>query len=147
MSSSYIDALIYDRVASDVQELKDKAYIDYTDLNRIEAAIKWVSYVLNQYGYRNITQNKLDWKPMDRRTDSEMERIRNNLVAIRAAYYTLPGTPQTPERITFTSIYQANFIEKIIYDLGTLIEASFPGPQRLAFKLGTGILGNRSVSL
>lgn len=145
--SDFIDNLIFDRTVQDVQELKDKAYIDYTDLNRIESAIKWVSYVLNQYGYRNITQNKLDWKPMDRRTDSEMERLRDNLMAIRAAYYTPPGTPQTPERITFTSIYQANFIEKIIYDLGTLIEASFPGPQRLAFKLGTRILGNRSVSL
>ena len=46
--SKYIDTLIFDRVAADVQEMKDKAYIAYTDLNRIESAIKWVSYVLNR---------------------------------------------------------------------------------------------------
>lgn len=58
--SKYLDALIFDRVAADVQELTDKAYIDYRDLNRIESAIKWVSYVLNKYGYRNVTDNKLN---------------------------------------------------------------------------------------
>ena len=143
--SKYIEALIFDRVVADVQELKDKAYIAYTDLNRIESAIKWVSYVLNRYGYHNVTHN--NWKPEDRRTDSEMERLRANLVAIREAYYTPPSTPQTPERITFTSIYQANFVERIIYDLGVLIEASFPGPRRLSCKLGQRTLGNRRVSL
>lgn len=145
--SKYIEALIFDRVATDVQELKDKAYIDYNDLNRIESAIKWVSYVLNRYGYHNVTHNKLNWETEIRRPEGEMERIRSNLVAIREAYYTLPSTPQTPERITFTSVYQANFIERIIYDLGTLIEASFPGPRRLSCKLGQRTLGNRRISL
>jgi hypothetical protein len=145
--SKYIDTLIFDRVAADVQEMKDKAYIAYTDLNRIESAIKWVSYVLNRYGYQNVTRNKLNWKPEDRRTDSEMDRLRANLVAIRAAYYTPSSTPQTPEKITFTSIYQANFIERIIYDLGVLVEASFPGPRRLSCKLGQRTLGNRRISL
>lgn len=145
--SKYLEALIYDRVAADVQELRDKAYIAYTDLNRIEAAIKWVSHILNQYGYRNVTHNKLNWKPEDRRTDSEMERLRANLVAIQAAYYTPPSTPQTPDKITFTSIYQANFIEKIIYDIGSLIEKSFPGPYRLSFRLGERTLGNRSIHI
>lgn len=145
--SKYLAALIFDRTALDVQELTDKAYIDYADLNRIEAAVKWVSYVLNRYGYRNTTHNKIDWKPEDRRTENEMKRLWDNLTAIRAAYYTPPSTPQTPETITFISVYQANFIEKIIYDLGTLIEISIPGPQRLSFKLGTRTLGNRSISL
>jgi hypothetical protein len=98
--SKYIDNLIYDRTVQDIQEMTTKAYIDYQDLNRIELAIKWVSHVLNQYGYRNATHNKVNWHPEDRRTDSEMERLRKNIAAIRAAYYTPPSTPQTPERIT-----------------------------------------------
>nr|DAI40930.1 MAG TPA: hypothetical protein [Bacteriophage sp.] len=145
--SKYLDALIFDRVAADVQQMTDKAYIDYRDLNRIESAIKWVSYVLNRYGYPNRTENKLDWRPEDQRTETEMGRLRNNLSAIRAAYYTPPSTPQTPEKITYTSIYQANFIEKIIYDLGTLIESSFPGPRRFGFHLGRRTLGNRSIGI
>ncbi len=108
--SKYLDALIFDRVAADVQQMTDKAYIDYRDLNRIESAIKWVSYVLNRYGYPNKTENKLDWRPEDQRTETEMGRLRNNLSAIRAAYYTPPSTPQTPEKITYTSINHAKCI-------------------------------------
>lgn len=145
--SKYIDNLIYDRTVQDIQEMTTKAYIDYQDLNRIELAIKWVSHVLNQYGYRNETHNKVNWKPEDRRTDSEMERLRDNLAAIRAAYYTPSSTPQTPERITYTSIYQANFIEQIIHDIGVLVERSSPGMQHFDFKVGTRALGNREVKL
>lgn len=145
--SKYIDNLIYDRTVQDVQDMTTKAYIDYQDLNRIELAIKWISYVLNQYGYRNVTHNKVNWCPGERRTDSEMERLRKNIAAIRAAYYTPPSTPQTPERITYTSIYQANFIEQIIHDIGALVEQASPGMQHVAFKLGTRAFGNREVKL
>lgn len=145
--SKYIDNLIYDRTVQDIQEMTTKAYIDYQDLNRIELAIKWVSHILNQYGYRNATHNKVNWHPEDRRTDSEMERLRKNIAAIRAAYYTLPSAPQTPERITYTSIYQANFIEQIIHDIGVLVERSSPGMQHFDFKVGTRALGNREVKL
>lgn len=145
--SKYIDGLIFDRVQSDIDNLTDKAFIDYADLNRIETAVKWVSYVLNCYGYRNEINSKLDWKPEDYRTDAEMERLKSNLDSIRSAYYTLNDTPVTPSKITYSSIYQANAIEKIIYDLGSLIEKSSPGMQHLSFKLGTRALGNRSVSL
>lgn len=145
--SDYLEALIFDRTQSDIIEMTSKAYIDYNDLNRIERAVKWVSYVLNQYGYKNVTHNKLDWKPEDRRTDSEMERLRGNIVAIRNAYYTDSSTPLTPEKITYTSIYQANAVEKIIFDLGTLIEKSYPGPQFLEFRLGMKTIGNRGIKI
>lgn len=141
----YLDNLIFDRTEQDLQELTKKACIDYSDLNRIELAIKWISYTLNRCGYRNETHNKLNWEPNTRRTDSEMERLRKNIQAIRSAYYAPPSTPQTPERITYTSIYQANFIEKIIYDIGVLVDGISPGMQHAAFKLGTRALGNREV--
>ena len=51
--SDIVDSLIFDRVQADIDAMTDKAYIDYQDLNRVEDAIKWVSYVLNCYGYRN----------------------------------------------------------------------------------------------
>lgn len=145
--SEILDGLIWDRVQADIDKMTKKAYIDYEDLNRIEKAVKWVSYVLNKYGYRNVTHNKLNWKMNDFRTDTDMERLRKNIESIRAAYYTLDSTPLTPAKITYTSIYQANAIEKIIHDIGTLIENSFPGPHHLSFKLGTKTLGNRSISL
>lgn len=145
--SEILDSLIWDRVQADLDNMTKKAYIDYEDLNRVEKAIKWVSYVLNKYGYSNVTHNKLNWQMNDFRTDKDMDRLRNNINVIRAAYYTPESTPLTPSKITYMSIHQANAIEKIIYDVGTLIENSFPGPYRLGFKLGTKPLGNRSIAL
>ena len=56
--SEYLEALIFDRVQADVDNLRNKAYIDYGDLNRIENAVKWVSYVLNKYGYQKHGNHK-----------------------------------------------------------------------------------------
>ena len=126
--SEYLDNLIFDRTQADIDNMTAKAYIDYNDLNRIESVVKWVSYVLNRKGYKNTTNNKLNWQPNDFRTEADM-------------------IPLTPIRITYTSIYQANAIERIIYDLGTLIEKASPGLNHLSFRLGTRSLGNREVSL
>lgn len=147
MNSEYVQKLIFDRTVADLQNLTDKAYIDYHDLNRVEMAVKWVSYVLNQYGYRNVTHNKLNWQPNDHRTDAEMERLRKNIVAIRDAFYTPHDTPLTPAKITYTTIYQANAIEQIIYDIATIVENMMPGQHHLTFKLGTRPLGNREEKL
>lgn len=145
--SKYLDDLIFDRTVDDIKNLTDKAYIDYEDLNRVESAIKWVSYVLNKYGYRNTTHNKPNWEMNEWRTEADMRRLRDNINAIRNAFFTNESTPLTPERITYTSIYQANAIEKIIYDIGTMAESISPGHQHLAFKLGTRALGNRSIDI
>lgn len=145
--SEILDSLIFDRVQSDLDNLTAKAYIDYSDLNRIESAIEWVSYVLNEKGYKNVTDNKTNWKMSDFRTERDMVRVKKNIDIIRGAYYTPNSTPLTPDRITYTSIYQANVIEKIIYDLGTLVEAAFPGLNHLSFYLGRRALGNRSVGI
>lgn len=143
--SKYLDDLIFDRTVEDIQKLTAKAYIDYNDLNRVEAAIKWVSYVLNQYGYRNKTDNKLNWQMSDWRTESDMQRLKRNLESIKKAFFIPDDSPLIPERITYTSIYQANAIEKIIYDVGQIVEGMSPGQQRLGFRLGTRMIGNRRV--
>lgn len=143
--SDILDTLIYDRIQADIDNLTIKAYIDYQDLNRVEGAIQFVSDILNRYGYGNEVQCKTNWAMREFRKKSDMERIRKNLEAIRRAYYTENTTPVTPEAITYTSIYQANFIEKIIYDLGRLIQKSFPGVNHLEFKLGSTPIGNRRI--
>ena len=141
--SEYITNLVFDRTQADLDNLTKKAYIDYQDLIRVESAVKWISHILNVKGYRNTTNNRLDWSMNDFRTDADMARLRNNIQAIRNAYYTSDSTPLTPDRITYTSIYQANAIEKILYDLGLLVEKIKPGHQHLAFRLGSGPIGNR----
>lgn len=141
--SEILDSLIWDRTQADIENLTKKAFIDYEDLNRIETAVKWVSYILNKCGYRNITENKLNWQMSDFRTQADMDRLRKNIESIRSAYYTPEDTPVTPTKITYTSIYQANAIEKIIYDLGGLAEKIKPSNNHLAFRLGRRPIGNR----
>lgn len=145
--SKYLDDLIFDRTVEDIRNLTDKAYIDYKDLNRVESAVKRISYVLNRYGYRNTTHNKVNWEMNEWRTEADMIRLRDNINTIRDVFFAGESTPLTPERITYTSIYQANAIERIIYDIGTMVESISPGHQHLAFKLGTRALGNRSIDI
>lgn len=142
--NKYLDDLIFDRTAEDLQQLTDKAYIDYNDLNRVEAAIKWVSHTLNKYGYRHTIKTKL-WKINDWRTEADMRRLKDNLDAIKLAFYIPDDSPMIPDRITYTSIYQANAIEQIIYDVGQILENMSPGQRRLGFRLGTPVIGNRRV--
>lgn len=143
--NEYIDNLIFDRVQADIDNLTAKAYISHTDLNRIERAVSWSAKLLNKYGYKNSISKscKVNWKPEDHRTDAQMERLRQNIIALRAIYFTPPSTPTTPQQITYRSIYQANAIEKILYDLGKLVENCFPGQQHLSFRLGNVPIGNR----
>lgn len=143
--SKYLNDLIFDRTVEDIQKLTDKAYIDYKDLNRVESAIKWVSYVLNRYGYRNVTNNKLNWKMNEWRKEEDMRRIKSNLESIKKAFFIPDDTPAIPERITYTSIYQANAIEKIIFDVGTIVENMTPGQPHLSFNLGRKVIGNRAI--
>lgn len=142
--SEYLEKLIFDRTQADLEKLTNKAYISYLDLNRIELAIKYVALLLNEKGYRCKAECKLNWKPADQRLESEMVRIRNNLEVMRTAFFAGRDTPLTPARITYESIYQANAIEKIIFDIGNLIEKAFPAQNRLAFKLGTRSFGDRT---
>ena len=55
---SVIDTLIYDRTYQDLVNETDKAYISYTDLNRIEESVKYLSDILNRYGTRRLRQNE-----------------------------------------------------------------------------------------
>lgn len=144
--NEYIDDLIFDRVQADLDNITPKATIAYTDLIRIETAIYWISKTLNKYGYKNKVYKRcrMNWGKREPRLESQMERIRQNMIELRSVYFTPPSTPMTPQRITYTSIYQANAIEKIIYDLGKLVEACVPGQQHLSFRLGSRAIGNRS---
>ena len=109
---SIINQLIYDRTEEDLYNDTDKAYIGYSDLNRIETAVKFISDLLNDMGYTNITNNKLDWNMRDIRTESQANRIKSNYTQIKNAFnmFDLPD-------FEWSSIAEANDIEKILWDI------------------------------
>lgn len=135
--STVLETLITDRTAADLANDTDRAYIAYTDLNRVEEACALLA------GRLGVTIQTKVWKMEDFRTDTEMSRLLDNIKTLRAAYYTKASTPATPVKITYGSIYQANYIEQILKDLGEMYDSMVSGQQRLSFKVGTKMIGNR----
>ena len=135
--STVLETLITDRTAADLSNDTDRAYIAYTDLNRVEEACALLA------GRLGVTIQTKAWKMEDFRTDTEMYRLLNNIKTLRAAYYTKASTPAIPAKITYESIYQANDIEQILKDLGDMYDSMERGQQRLAFRLGMRAIGNR----
>jgi len=135
--SNVLNTLIFDRTVDDLINDTDKAYIAYVDLNRVEEACKHLADIFG------VSISTKVWAMEDFRTESEMARMLDNINKLRAAYYTKISTPQTPVRITYDSIYQANDIERILRDLGDMYESALSGQQRLSFSLGRKSIGNR----
>ena len=140
--SRFIDPLIFDRVQADVDQMTKKAYIAYDDLNRVENAVWQISETLNHMGYRNTIVRRDAWKMDQLRTEADI-RSGSGIISRRSATHIthLPVRRLRRARITYTSIYQANAIEKILYDLGTLVDKIEPGHHHLGFRIGTGHWG------
>ena len=116
---SVIDTLIFDRKQSDIANDTDKAYISYTDLNRVEEAITYLKQLLAKYGYNSTTQEK-KWLISDFRKNEDMERLKDNIDNLRNAYPYLVS-PVTPNPIKYESIQEANDIEEILYKINEII--------------------------
>ena len=119
----YDVSLITDRTQEDLDKDTERAYIDHDDLNRLEGTVKWIAEHLNAAGYPVDITERVNWLPSDIRTQSDMDRLRNNINNLRSAYVTLSTTPRTPASITYESIRQANEIEQILQDLHQLVSA------------------------
>lgn len=138
MSTVNLESLIYDRTTDDLVNDTDKAYIDYYDLNRVEGACAELGALLG------LTVSTKTWKISDWRTEADMERIRQNLIKLQRVYESDIKT-KAPTAITYTSITQANDIERLLHDAWMTFRSVTAGKQILAFTLGSAPLGNREV--
>lgn len=138
MSTVNLESLIYDRTNDDLVNDTDKAYIDYKDLNRVEGACAELGALLG------VTVSTKTWKISDWRTEAEMKRIRDNLEKLQNVYESAIKT-KAPTAITYTSIAQANDIERLLHDAWMTYRSVTAGRRLLAFTLGTEPLGNREV--
>lgn len=115
---SIIDSLIYDRTQQDLLKETDKAYISYIDLNRIESAVKYLSDLLNTYGYRNITVDKTEWRIDEIRKQEDCDRIKSNYEVLKNAY----GYKFDIPMFNWSTIHEANYIERILVNIEELIK-------------------------
>ncbi len=135
--------LVTDRTAADVyrwKELKKKGWqamtddektewlsahkgaYNYTDMNRVEGAVEYVSRRLTDAGYVFEPVVKTDWKMSDLPTKEDMDRYFGNVLKIGSFFKAFPSTPQgatTHFNLTYDT---ANNIEQILLDVGILIE-------------------------
>ena len=98
-----------------------KGSYNYTDLNRVGAAVAYVAGRLLECGTSADVSPKQDWLESDTPTYSQMERYRSNIVALRTALAAMPTTPQAPATMSNLTWVEANAIEKILQDTDVLI--------------------------
>ena len=129
---------IYDRTQYDVEYAKSrikyfkqnggitdgvelKGCLNYTDLNRIENNIVYLSETLNELYYRNtIDEPNTQWNMNNTPTKAQVDRIIGNIIKILSKYYTPDGTPDLPE--TLTHYEEVNNIEECLYLLKVMID-------------------------
>ena len=157
---SIIDTLITDRTEADFDRAKalaakgwddmtddekaewranPKGAYNVSDLNRVTAAMEYLTDLLRGYGYNvdyqpvSITHadgtTDTTWQETDEPTYSHLERYRLNVASVRAVLSMLPTTPDTPARIVASSVGAtdgltwsgAYDIERILLDVEQLI--------------------------
>lgn len=111
-----------------------KGAYNYTDLNRVETAVRELSNLLNL----GLT-TKNDWALWEIPSSADIKRYINNIVVIRGLYPNfndIPPAPTTIERFTYV---EANNIEQILTDVYEMIETA---PTAV---LGTMVLGMSTI--
>lgn len=133
--------LITDRTASDVsyaQSMKGKKWADltseqkaeyllglkgaysYTDFNRVENAVAYLSELLKTYGYPNTVNVKTNWTSEDMQKVSEIQRYIDNIAELKNKYYTsVEGT--MPTTATWLTVEGANYLEKLLANIEEII--------------------------
>ena len=104
---------VYDRTAADVAAGAEKCYITAELLNRIEGNTAHMAQLLG------VEIDTRTWTSLGLLTRAHMQRILDNLATVRAAYYTLPGTPNIPTAPS--TLYSAlNDMEQVLWSLHEL---------------------------
>lgn len=143
-------ALVTDRTQSDVNRVKQiaekikngtaseselsefnsasmKGAYNYTDLNRVSAAMQYVAERINGYGYVVHVSPRTDWGEEDFPTPSAMSRYLADLAVLRSTFSVLQSTPAVPADMEALTYTEANNIEKILEDIDYLLTNTAKG--------------------
>lgn len=138
-----LNNLVFDRSSSDVSKVKEiaakldsgtatpdevqewlsgmKGAYNYTDLNRVGAAVEYLTTLLYSLGYNVPTLPVTDWQESDIPFSAQMEQYLANIAALRDR---LPYVaPDAPADMTGLTYQEANDIEEILYTLEDVLEA------------------------
>lgn len=113
-----MDELIFNRTLNDVLNHTDIGQYQAEDLNRVETWCNYLANKLTSYSYPVTITTKTNWTMYDRRTVSQMERIRQNIRTIAQAFYSFTQIYSSATNFDFN---KANNWEKILYEVDMLL--------------------------
>ncbi len=113
-----MENLIYDRSNDDLINKTLKSHYNMSDLNRVEEWCEYLANFLKLYSYPVNIHVKKNWQMIDFPGESEMERIRQNVNRLKQAYFSFT---QIPENLDYMTIEKANDIEKILFEIDTIL--------------------------
>lgn len=116
-SGDVLADLIFDRTSFDLINGTAKGNYNADDLNRVAAAVNYISEMFAQYGYNVPEAVAADWKTNDLPRKSKIdEHHAKTLAVIGLILY--PGKPdKIPENLDKLTIEGANAIERALYEL------------------------------
>ena len=98
-----------------------KGAYNYTDLNRVEKAVQYVSNRFKQAGFDIVLDTKTDWTYTDFPELAQMERYLENGRRLRQALPMAANVPQVPANMNKLTYEDANNIEKILLVIDDVI--------------------------
>lgn len=114
--------------------------LSYWDLNRIEQNTKYLSDLLNSYGYNQDLTCKMDWLMTDFPYAMEMERIRSNIKALTHSYHAqdanLPDSLEKPDHRVINNLESIlKLMKEMVHrmELGFRYSGTFHSGQEVAF--------------
>lgn len=123
MTHAIVDFLIFDRTMQDIIDKTSKGYYNVSDLERIRDAILYVRQRLNDlsYGLPEMEVNGLELNYLTVIDKPLMQRYLNDIQKLRNALDYVGYLPQPPANFKHYGPDEANFVEKLIYDINTVV--------------------------
>lgn len=104
---------------SDIEAL-ERGMVTINTLNRIEQKQSELKDILNDMGYFNISIENKQWSCKDVFDESNFDRIVENNVLLRKAFFTSSNAPK--DAIAIYHYKEFNALEQILYDLQQMAE-------------------------
>lgn len=98
-----------------------KGSYNATDLNRVNAAVKYLAELYRQIGYSVNVSTKTGWAEQDFPCTSDAEVYIANISELRGKITMPESTPEVPTDMEGLTYKEANDIEKILFDCDKMI--------------------------
>ena len=98
-----------------------KGAYNATDLNRVQAAVRYLKDRLESVGYGVNLSEQRTWTQQDTPNVSDLYKYLNDIATIRRVFNLLKTTPAAPNSMAQFTYIKANAIEKILHDVDVLL--------------------------